>query len=110
MYFLLVFLLVGASSCSNRSGPGMSFALVKTRYPARGLFSSAVVHAAILSFCLYPSLFNCLNPPRIVDRRWDNLRPSLHDSFVMTKVSYLANSALAPAKAGSQPAGQSTGA
>src|SRR3954447_5643456 len=110
MYFLLVFLLVGASSRSNSSGPGLSFALIKPRYPARGLFPSAVVHAAILSFCLYPPLFNSLNPPRIVERRWDHLRPSPHDSFVITNVSYLAKLALAPAKTGSQPAGQSSGA
>jgi hypothetical protein len=108
MYFLLVFLLVGASSYSNGRGPGLSFALIKPRYPARGLFPSAVVHAAILSFCLYPPLFNSLIPPRIVEKHGDYLRPSQHDSLVMTNLSYLAKLAMAPAKAPSQRARQSS--
>src|SRR6266567_4856593 len=108
MYFILVFLLLGASSCSNRPGLGLSFALIKSRYPARGLFPSAAVHAAILSFCLYPPLFNSLNPPRIVERRWEYLHHSPHDSFVMTNLSYRANLALAPTRAGSKPVRQSS--
>src|SRR5438552_2121369 len=109
MYFLLAFLLLGARSCSNKHGPGLSFALIKPRYPALGLFPSAVVHAAILIFSLYPSLSNSLNPPRIIERRWEYLRPTPRDSFVMTNLSYSAKLTSVPAQADSHPARKSPG-
>jgi hypothetical protein len=110
MVFVLVCLLLGASSCSNRSVPELSFGQIKPRIPALGLFPSAVVHAAFFAFLLYPPLFNSLNPPRIIERRWENISPAPHDSFVMTKLNYSAKWALVAAGAATPPARKSSGA
>jgi hypothetical protein len=79
--------------------PELTFAQIKPRFPARGLFPSAVIHAIILILFLYPPLFKLLNPPRIIEERWDDLRSTPVDSQEMTKLYYSAQKALDPAPA-----------
>ena len=44
----MLFPLTAVLAAMNRPVPGLSFAQIKPRFPVRGLFSSAVVHAGIL--------------------------------------------------------------
>lgn len=87
----------------NRRAPAPSFTQIKPGFPARGLFPSAVVHAALFIFFLYPPFFNSLNPPRIIEVRWRDLDPTPHDSFAMTKLYYSAKVALGPAQVAIPP-------
>jgi hypothetical protein len=75
---------------------GLSLTPLKPLFPARGLFHSATIHAAFLSFCLYGPLFQSLNAPPIVEERWEYMHLTPPESSVMERLPYLAEASLKP--------------
>jgi hypothetical protein len=72
--FAPILLLLALTPRSRRSRE-ISFAQIKLRFPALGMFHSAIIHLVILvCFFMFPLAFESLNPPRIVEVRWDDVR------------------------------------